>query len=77
MRITNRDLDAVFARLVRSATSAGKDPSRWAFGQHTGLAYYVASVDRENGACSQVSPLWVTRKEAWYGMEAMCRAYEA
>lgn len=76
-RITNSDLEAVFGRLVRGAQSNGKDTANWVFGQHTGLSYYVANRDPKNGGVSQVSPLWASKREAYYGMMSMCYAYEA
>lgn len=74
MRVTDKDLGAVFARLVSCAESAGKDTTNWVFGQHTGQAYWVAVRDPKNGSVSAVSRQWSSKREAYNGMHDMIQA---
>lgn len=73
-RITNGDLDSMFDRMVQAAIGAGKTTHGWSFGQHTGKLYSVVNY---RAGMKRVSPLWHTKREAWQGLYAMARAFEA
>lgn len=70
-RTTNAHLEAAFTSIVGLATGLGVDCTGWSFGQNVGLCYNI--YDKANGKL--ISRNWLTKKEAWYGMQDMSNAF--
>lgn len=73
--VTNSQLELMFASLVKEYQARDVDTSGWAFGQHVGMSYYIARIDKaEHNRPWQVSPMWRNKREAYDGMLTMLSA---
>jgi len=79
MSITRADLDTIFGRLTRVATSLGLDTSNWRIGQLSGMSYRIAEHEPATGGLSHIfgdGYLGTTKREAWETMHAYCVALD-
>lgn len=70
-RTTNAQLESAFQSVVRIANGLGINTSDWSFGRNVGLCYNI--YDRPAG--KMISRDWISKREAWYGMQDMANAF--
>lgn len=73
-RITNEMLATKFRYLTDIAAVRGVCVDGWRFGQNYGQCFNIVGQVGEKEWLSQVSNNWLTKREAWQGMDDMIRA---
>lgn len=73
-RVTNEMLANRFRFLTDMAAARGVCVDGWRFGQNYGQCFNIVGQVGDDERLSQVSNNWLTKREAWDGMNDMIQA---
>lgn len=73
-RVTNEMLADKFRYLTDIAAVRGVCVDGWRFGQNYGQCYNIIGQVGEQEELRQISCNWLTKREAWQGMQDMIQA---